>query len=508
MAASIAGKAPLELVKTPREHAEERFQKTGYTIDEVLREWDILRRSIFEVLETEAHLLGPERDAILNLIGRAIAESGAEYNRAQLTKEQMHQARLKASSRRLKELQEVTESALTHSMSLDALLFSVLSHIRTIFECDTVAILLLVEGTDRMVVRAAYGLEEEISQKVEVPKGKGVAGKILASGKAMVVPDLTDIEVASPIIKARGVRSLMGVPLRVGDQSLGVMHVGSLKSRSFESDEVSLLQIIGDRIAIAIENARLVDELKAKLNRLNIEREFRERLVSTITHDLRTPLTAAKTSAQLILRFPDKRERLEASSARIIHSLDRADRMIQDLLDSHRVQAGQPLSLRIEPCDLKEVVERSIEELSAVYGSRFKCNMDSEVRGYWSGADLNRVIENLVTNALKYGDPTAPITINLHASPEEVTLTVHNHNLSDPISPEDQVALFHPFSRTQSAIKGERKGWGLGLSICRGIVEAHCGKIRVESTRETGTQFVVKLPWDSRPCKPVSTQGG
>jgi signal transduction histidine kinase len=109
---------------------------------------------------------------------------------------------------------------------------------------------------------------------------------------------------------------------------------------------------------------------------------------------------------------------------------------------------------------------------------------------------LRRVIENLCTNAVKYGLADTPITITLKAEAERVQLSVHNYG---PVIPKEQQSrLFEAFQRAPSAEQSGKRGWGLGLTLVRGITEAHGGSVEVASSEKEGTTFTVSLPWDTR----------
>jgi signal transduction histidine kinase len=243
------------------------------------------------------------------------------------------------------------------------------------------------------------------------------------------------------------------------------------------------------------------DELEETQNyvmNLEKEREMREQFVATLTHDLRTPLTAAKMGAQFILRRPENIEKNQQLAVKIIRNIDRMDQMIRDLLDASRIRAGESLALTMTYCDLREIAIVTLRDLGIAYGDSFMLEMQHEdIHGFWNEEGIRRVIENLASNAIKYGIPQQLVTVQLKQTEENVQIIVHN--LGNPISPRDQKCLFEPFHRTTSAQLGGKKGWGLGLTLVRGVVQAHGGTVSLTSSEDEGTNFIVAIPKDSRP---------
>ncbi|WP_263436909.1 sensor histidine kinase [Stigmatella hybrida] len=233
-------------------------------------------------------------------------------------------------------------------------------------------------------------------------------------------------------------------------------------------------------------------EAEAALAQLRVERALREQVVLALSHDLRTPLTAAKMSAQLIPRQPDLPDKIYSLAARVRHNIDRADQMITDLLDVNRIRAGQGLPIERAPVELRQVVAGALEELSTLHGERFLLRGEERVQGTWDARALRRAVENLCGNAIKYGDPAEQVTVSLKQEGGRVELAVHNWGM--PISPEEQAHLFQSFHRTKSAEASGKKGWGIGLTLVRGVAEAHGGSVSVESTEEAGTTFRMRLP--------------
>ena len=162
------------------------------------------------------------------------------------------------SASRRDHLLSITDSALGY-MSLEDMLSELLERIRGALEVDTAAVLLLDEDRGVLVARAARGLEEEVRQGVQVPLARGFAGRVAAEVRPIII-DLDHAEVVNPILRQKGVRSMLGVPIHVERRVIGVMHIGTLVRRDFDKDDVTLLQLAADRAALAIDNARISEQ--------------------------------------------------------------------------------------------------------------------------------------------------------------------------------------------------------------------------------------------------------
>src|SRR5512140_856247 len=152
---------------------------------------------------------------------------------------------------RLRDIQSITDAALSRLDDHD-LLAELLERTRDILQADTAAVLLLDFSSGELVATAAAGLEEEVRQGVRIPVGRGFAGRIAAERRPVILKHVDHTTVLNPILLAKGIRALMGVPLIAGGKVIGVLHVGSLTPRQFTSDDVELLQLAADRAATAL----------------------------------------------------------------------------------------------------------------------------------------------------------------------------------------------------------------------------------------------------------------
>ena len=157
----------------------------------------------------------------------------------------------------LRDLQRVTDAALS-ALPLDQLFDELLERVREILSVDTVAMLLLEEDGRMLLARAAKGLEEEVEAQVRIPVGRGFAGRVAATRGPVQITDVDHADILNPLLREKGLRSLLGVPLLTADRLVGVIHVGTLTERRFTPDEIDLLQRAADRAALAV-GARLYE---------------------------------------------------------------------------------------------------------------------------------------------------------------------------------------------------------------------------------------------------------
>lgn len=217
-------------------------------------------------------------------------------------------------------------------------------------------------------------------------------------------------------------------------------------------------------------------------------------LMSVLGHDLRNPLRAVEASAMLLLDS-DRLEGADRHAATVIASgASRMQRMIEQLLDVARSQTSATFPVVREVTDLDPIVRSVVSELATARPQRmFHVIGGGDTRGFWDPDRLAQVIDNVVGNADAHAPAGTPIRILLagHSRENEVTLTVMNDGPSIPL--DVQRTIFEPFHRGATP---RTKGLGLGLFICKEIVEAHGGTLAVSSSDREGTAFAIRLPRD------------
>ena len=380
----------------------------------------------------------------------------------------------RAARERIENVQAVTDAALAH-LEVDELLAVLLPRIRDILRADTCAVLLVDKSSNELVARAALGIEEEVEQGIRIPLGEGFAGRVAAEGQARAI-DVDDYPVWNPILRQKGIKSMLGVPLIVAGASLGVLHVGSLTLREFTRDEFELLQLVAERVAIAIERAKLHEET-VQLD------QFRANFVAIASHELRTPATSVygvlKTLAE---RGPQLTDDLRDELLRVgVEQGERLRRLLEELLDLSRLDAK---AIDIDPRPV--VLRAALGDFVAGAlpgGEGIELDVPDDLAVVVDPLVLERVVTNLVVNAVRYGAP--PIRIEARHRDNHLRVVVEDSGQG--IAPELEGRIFDRFAR------GAQSGHGLGLAIARAYAQAHGGEL-VYDPRDRGARFELLIP--------------
>lgn len=383
----------------------------------------------------------------------------------------------RAARERVENVQAVTDAALAH-LEVEELLAVLLPRIRDILHADTCAVLLLDAETNELVPRAALGIEEEVERGVRIPLGEGFAGRVAAEGRARAI-DVDDYPVWNPILRQKGIRAMLGVPLIVAGAPLGVLHVGSLTQREFTHDEMELLELVAVRVAIAIERARLHEET-VQLD------QFRRNFVAIASHELRTPATSVygllKTLAE---RGPELADDLREELLRVgVEQGERLCRLLEELLDLSRLDAkaieinARPVALRAA---LGDVIAGALPGVDGV-----ELDVQDDLAAVVDPLVLERVVTNLLVNAARHGE--RPITITAELRDRYLRIAVEDSGGGIPA--ELAGRIFDRFAR------GAQSGHGLGLSIARAYAQAHGGDL-IYDPRGGGARFELLIPQQS-----------
>jgi PAS domain S-box-containing protein len=288
-------------------------------------------------------------------------------------------------------------------------------------------------------------------------------------------------------LRATGVTSAMGVPLEMRGQTLGVLMFGSsTPSRVYGQEDLRLARALADRAAVAIENARLYRE---SVNAT----ELRDHVLGIVAHDLRNPLSVILLQVDALKRPGPEPERRYQKPREVIHdAAHRMSRLIQDLLDVALMESGQ---LTIQPARLsaRELIAGAVDvqrPLASSSSLELRLDVDHDVPEVWGDRDrLLQVFENLIGNAIKFTEPGGSVVVGATSRDRDVVFRVAD--TGSGIAPDDVPRVFDRFWQ---ATRPGRQGAGLGLPIAKGIVEAHGGRMWVESTPGEGTTLSFTIP--------------
>ena len=352
---------------------------------------------------------------------------------------------------------------------------------------------LVVTHADPGMGEAARSYQERYPPALDALHG---SGRVVRTGQMELIPTITEDmlrEVARDeehlrALERLGLRSLIVVPLVAGERTLGTLTLVSAESgRTFGPEDVRTAELLGSRAALALDKARLFREAREAT-------QARDEVLSIVSHDLRNPLNTIVMSTDLLLDLgtegrPDGgRAQLEI----IRRQAQQMNRMIQDLLDVARLEAGRlPLEeQREDPASLVADACASARPLAEGKGILLECDVPAGLPRVCADSErILQVFSNLLGNAIRFTPEGGVIHVGAAAADGEVRFEVAD---SGPgIDPEDAP---HLFERFYQARKTQRGGAGLGLSIAKGIVEAHGGRIGVDSAPGEGSTFYFTLP--------------
>jgi PAS domain S-box-containing protein len=236
-----------------------------------------------------------------------------------------------------------------------------------------------------------------------------------------------------------------------------------------------------------------VHESRQAQQELQRRADFEQHLMGMVSHDLRNPLNAIRLTTRSLLRRGGLDEGQTRGVERIQGSAERAIRMIRDLLDFTQARLGGGILLERQRVDMHEVVRGVLDEVEVAHpGREVHWVREGSGLGEWDADRIAQVMQNLVTNALKYSPEGTPVRVESRGVAEALVLSVHNGG--QPIAPGQMERLFQPFQRATTEVDKAGRSVGLGLYIVKHLVDAHGGALDVRSTCEEGTTFTVRVP--------------
>jgi two-component system, OmpR family, clock-associated histidine kinase SasA len=299
----------------------------------------------------------------------------------------------------------------------------------------------------------------------------------------------------APLISA-GLKSLLYLPLKSKDKLTGCLALASREKDAYNDEHIRLLKQVAVQMAIAYEKSRLY-ELERRM-RLELEQQDKERteFINSLIHEIKTPITAMLASCDLLSEeLANSPGILGELAANLSAAINNLNRRVSELTDFAKLQ-NTDIIVDLQVVDMHRLVARADSLVSGLLQSRNQMlNCELGATDFQVRADSDRVIQillNLLTNASKYGKPYKDIYLKTFNQGEYLVTEIKD--TGPPILAEDKESIFRPYNLTR---KKESGGLGLGLSICKKLVELHGGKIWLE-TQDTGNRFMFSLPLASK----------
>ncbi len=285
---------------------------------------------------------------------------------------------------------------------------------------------------------------------------------------------------------------MIAAPITAGERRLGVLVLFAERPPIFAVSDRELSQLLADQAAVILESRALIDHASRVRAREEATR-LKEDFLSAAAHDLKTPLTTVVAQAQFLerkaTRDPSAPSDLQGLQ-RIVRESQRLATLVTDLLDAARMEQGKLVADR-EPVDLGALVG---EVVARQHPGPHATELDvrGAIVGDYDRRRIEQLVENLVENAKKYSPEATPVSVAIWQEDGEAHISVRDRGIGIP--PADLPKIFERFSRASNVDDRKFHGMGLGLYICRGIVEEHGGRIWAESEIGKGSTFHVALP--------------
>ncbi len=407
--------------------------------------------------------------------------------------------------------------ALASQLNPDDLIQLVGDQMKDLFKANIVYVALLNKQTNFIHFPYQYG-----DNLKPMKLGEGLTSNIILKGEPLIFNKDVEIKTGQLGVQRVGVpaASYLGVPIPVGDEMVGVLSVQSTEQENrFNENDLRLLTTIASSVGVSLNNAQLFEEveqakMQAELSGKTAEKanEAKSAFLSTVSHELRTPLTSVLGFAKIIKKRLEEKvftaldnsdtklhktvQQISENLKVVISEGERLTHLINDVLDLAKIEAGK-MEWNQENVSLAEVIERAIAATTALFDQKdiqLIKHIDTGIPDIIGDTDkLIQVVINLFSNAVKFTN-AGSVTCKLYQKNNEVIVSIADTGIG--IAKEDYGVVFEQFKQVGGdTLTDKPKGTGLGLPICKEIVEHHGGRIWVESEPGKGSTFSFALPF-------------
>lgn len=396
---------------------------------------------------------------------------------------------------------------LNSTLSVEPLLRIIIQSATELTHTEACSIMLLDKRTGELRFTHSTGEGSEGLRDVTVPLENSIAGWIVRKRKPLLIRDAkTDPRWHSQIDKTIDfdTRSILGVPLKVKDEVIGVMELlNKVDEQGFVQDDIQIANTLAAQAAIAIENARLLDELQRAYDDLAELDQLKSNFVSIASHELRTPLSVILGYASFL------REEVSGEAGEqidiVLQSAMRLRSIIDDMVNLRHVDTGQA-QLERDIFSMTELISDVAGEFDQLAKAKQQIlRVDLPEDPLKIDADRQKiylVLANLLSNAIKFTLPKGRVQVSARRKGEEIWVRVMDTGIGIP--ERDYNRIFDRFYQVEPSLTRRYEGMGLGLSVAKSMVELHNGRIWVESVVDKGSRFTVALPISPFKAVPVA----
>lgn len=417
--------------------------------------------------------------------------------------EQKVEERTRQLARSVKELETLGEvsQAVNSNLELDAVLSTIAAHAVTLAEADAGLFCAYDQHAEVFRIQAFHGMEDAIVEKLTqrpVRLGEGVLG---AAGQRQSAVQIANLDQEADytfydIVRKPGYRALLAVPLLHENKLIGGLAIWRKTAGIFAPDTVNLVQTLANQSVLAIQNAKLFQEIEEKSRELELVSQHKSQFLANMSHELRTPLNAILGYTELITDeiYGPVPEKIREVLQRVEHNGRHLLGLINAVLDLSKIEAGQ-LTLTLDDYFPRELIYEAmttVESLAAEKGLQLTAKLPEQLpTGRGDAARLRQVLLNLLGNAIKFTDQ-GEIKVSMTLDGEKFTITVID--TGPGIAPEQQAHIFEEFQQVDNSNTREKGGTGLGLAIAKKIIALHGGEIGVDSEPNQGSTFWFNVP--------------
>jgi signal transduction histidine kinase len=424
-------------------------------------------------------------------------------------RDELLEQRIATLERRIAYLERIVKVSqiINSTLSLEPLLRIIIQSATELTHTEACSIMLLDKRTGELRFTHSVGEGSEGLRDMTVPLDNSIAGWIVRKRKPLLIRDAkTDPRWNSQIDKTIDfdTRSILGVPLKVKDEVIGVMELlNKIDEQGFVQDDIQIANTLAAQAAIAIENARLLDELQQAYDELAELDQIKSNFVSIASHELRTPLSVILGYASFL------REEVSGEAGEqidiVLQSAMRLRSIIDDMVNLRHVDTGQAQLERdiFSMTELISDVAGEFDQLAKAKQQILRADLPEDqlkIDADWQKIYL--VLANLLSNAIKFTPPEGRVQISGQRKGEELWISVMDTGIGIP--ERDYERIFDSFYQVEPSLTRRYEGMGLGLSVAKSMVELHSGRMWVESVVGKGSRFTVVLPISPFKTVPVA----